>query len=242
MESTDKLPYFFLSISFDHDVERLIVSLCKQTLEDLCNKYNSDNNSHYEPGTDYLGDNKESLFNLLDAFINDKDTSNINSPYNLPLSIHITTLFIGNKVLSDIPYYKNFRSYEGKEITVNIHGFVVLPNKIIGCIATLKKETEGETKEWEYIQNKFPHITIVYAGDAKPKDTNELMSQVFGEGGVFQDNYQAIFKHHSQVLQRAQTITYSGESMSVYLHCFQDPIIVKGFLKGHESKNTKKDK
>ena len=92
-------------------------------------------------------------------------------PHNIHKNYwHCTTLFKGGKKIYSI---KNNREYiefsEGKNIKVDIIGFVYVPQKIMISIVYLNGEK---------CDNEFPHITT-FINEYVPKQSNDVMIELF---------------------------------------------------------------
>ena len=157
--SIKKLPYLYLGIDLEIDEKIELLKSLKTAIENLCIKYNN-----------YLNSEEEKLKELIDIYSDKKDISDINTVYKISKSFHVTTCFMGRKFKN----YKNqaIQSFKENKLTeIKVHGFVIIPNIIIGCIITTD----------EYVENEYPHITIFTSNDVKAKNTNDLMKCVFDQ-------------------------------------------------------------
>ena len=110
------------------------------------------------------------------------------------------------------PVYKEFQ--QNKNITVSIHGLVYIPNKTIFCII----------KTPASVDNSFPHMTTLISG-FKPKESNEVMKELFSKGRPNEKDYQLIISGNSEYL-KCLSARINGMVYDCYIHKFSEPIIL----------------
>jgi hypothetical protein len=134
---------------------------------------------------------------------------------------HITTLFKkGKSFLESHPAYKSFE--KDKIIPVEIKGILYIPGKIITCIVF------PETP----VQNEFPHMTTL-VNEYAPKHSNDVMSEVFGKGKVYEKEYTKVFKDNLNDDQFVKMIeiTLFSKQETCYVYKFTDPIVLETKMK-----------
>ena len=127
---------------------------------------------------------------------------------------HITTLFKkGKSFLKSHPAYKSFE--KDKMIQVEIKGIIYIPGKIL--ISIIFPDTP--------IQNEFPHMTTL-VNEYAPKNSNDVMSELFGIGKIYEREYTEIFKDESnenKFIKKIE-ITLFSKNEICYIYKFTDPI------------------
>jgi hypothetical protein len=160
--------------------------------------------------------NQKELVNLIHTIGNDNLPDNWNFPHSEGNIWHVTTLFKGAKLIDksieNHPVYKEFQ--QNKNITVSIHGLVYIPNKTIFCII----------KTPASVDNSFPHMTTLISG-FKPKESNEVMKELFSKGRPNEKDYQLIISGNSEYL-KCLSARINGMVYDCYIHKFSEPIIL----------------
>jgi len=88
-----------------------------------------------------------------------------------PDSWHITTLYIGNDTSKlETDFYKKFRENNG--IQIKLLSFVYIPGRLISAPVFV---------DYDLIENKYPHMTLILGGKSRPVDSNYLLKSVFFE-------------------------------------------------------------
>ncbi|CAD8122249.1 unnamed protein product [Paramecium sonneborni] len=126
---------------------------------------------------------QETLFNLTqnslnllnEKFQNDLQLKNmlqqLKQNYQFPPSIHLTTFFVGNNP-------KNLKSQaftdfkQDLEQDIVIDAIAISPNNIVTAISNHNYQIP--------LTNKYSHVTTLL-GSWKPKDSNQLLDQIFKE-------------------------------------------------------------
>lgn len=135
---------------------------------------------------------------------------------------HMTTLFKGNKGVSEISSLPSFKEFiPGKHFEVNLRGMIYIPGNLITAFAFPDKFS---------CENKFPHITLMYNGYLKPKNSHDALLSLFsGQQGpkrlekykqqIHKANETAIIKidgyDYRAFIVYGKSIVFNGE-MSVF--------------------------
>jgi hypothetical protein len=88
-----------------------------------------------------------------------------------PDSWHITTLYIGeDKEKLETDYFKKFE--EGKEIRIKLLSFAYIPGRLVSAPVFI---------DYNLIENKFPHMTLILGGKSRAVDSNYLLKSLFSD-------------------------------------------------------------
>eukprot|EP01017_Pseudomicrothorax_dubius_P027925 TRINITY_DN3273_c0_g3_i3.p1 TRINITY_DN3273_c0_g3~~TRINITY_DN3273_c0_g3_i3.p1 ORF type:complete len:577 (-),score=151.28 TRINITY_DN3273_c0_g3_i3:584-2314(-) len=138
-----------------------------------------------------------------------KNLQDLKSVFNFPNSHHITTLFLGgNPKKQKSEYYTKFR--ENLDMDICVNALVYVPDCIITGVCIQDQSVIP-------IENEFPHLTMM-VGEFKPKDSNTVLTALFGEGGPLEDMYQAGFFTSDKELAECHSIeVVDGKYHDVYI-------------------------
>ena len=143
-----------------------------------------------------------------------------NKIWKNPNSIHITTLFIGNKgYIKNNNILNNFK--EDEEVKVNILGLIIIPYKIAICIVKIDI----------FCDNEFPHITLSI-GDYKPKNSNDVLDILFGKNGKYKDLYFNIINGNDVDFIIKDCVNIFGQDENVFIKLKNYGFSLNGFQKG----------
>lgn len=88
-----------------------------------------------------------------------------------PDSWHITTFYIGNDTSKlESEYYKNF--FENKEVPIKLLSFAYIPGRLIASPIFV---------DYNLIENKFPHMTLILGGNSRAVDSNYLLKALLND-------------------------------------------------------------
>lgn len=141
--------------------------------------------------------------------------SNYNAYHNgiiTPKSKHMTTLYGGGNYDTSNPAYLDFKP--GMEVDLHIKAIAFSPNKIVAALVDSLAVSD----------NNFKHITLGTTNPYKPKNSNDLFENIFGDGLSYVNEN---FAKYRGTLQK----TEDEEFEKVYLWIFQTPIEIKGIYK-----------
>ncbi|CAD8114505.1 unnamed protein product [Paramecium primaurelia] len=118
---------------------------------------------------------QQTLQLLNEQYQNDQELENmlkqLKQNYKFPPSIHLTSLFVGNNP-------KNLKSQAFTEFKENLDQDIIIdaiaisPNNIVTAISNHNYQIP--------LTNKYSHVTTLL-GSWKPKDSNQLLEEVFKE-------------------------------------------------------------
>eukprot|EP01017_Pseudomicrothorax_dubius_P048209 TRINITY_DN8739_c0_g1_i1.p1 TRINITY_DN8739_c0_g1~~TRINITY_DN8739_c0_g1_i1.p1 ORF type:complete len:622 (-),score=131.51 TRINITY_DN8739_c0_g1_i1:134-1999(-) len=130
--------------------------------------------------------------------------------FERPRTFHITTLFIGGaqkKVQTQ--FYTRF--IENLDIDIRIHALVYVPDCIITGVCVQDQSIIP-------IENEFPHMTLL-VGKFKPKDSNTVLSSLFGQDGPLHKQYKKGFLHSEEEYMDCYPIkVVDGKVHDVYIY------------------------
>ncbi|KAM3130226.1 hypothetical protein pb186bvf_017621 [Paramecium bursaria] len=151
----------------------------------------------------------KTLSNVKDDPIILESINKLQQIYQFPKTIHCTTLFVGGR--QDI--FKKSKMYQLK-----IAGLAISPYNIITCIL------DRDDYQIE-IANQYPHITTL-VGKWKPKDSNDLLTEVFK-----QIKYDELKKQQDQLFQL--DVVVNKQNAKAYVFLFKDKFIIDGMTNIH---------
>lgn len=144
--------------------------------------------------------------------------------YKLPKHFHITTLFKSKKGFDkEKEAYKQFE--ENKETIVKIFGIVIIPFKTIIFILKTKEKSD----------NKIPHITAAVNEEFKPKNSNDVMENLFNEDKEYFKVYHKLMQGENFEFIEKGKIEVLGKIHNFYINIFKQPFDIKGKLQGFKS-------
>jgi hypothetical protein len=204
------LNYIYLGVDFNKtEKNNLKQEIIKNYIYDLIKNYPEELSFKDLPF--YFEEDSEKELN------NNKKENKI---WKNPNSIHITTLFIGNKgYIKNNNILNNFK--EDEEVKVNILGLIIIPYKIAICIVKIDI----------FCDNEFPHITLSI-GDYKPKNSNDVLDILFGKNGKYKDLYFNIINGNDVDFIIKDCVNIFGHDENVYIKLKNYGFSLIGFQKG----------
>ena len=204
------LNYIYLGVDFNKtEKNNLKQEIIKNYIYDLIKNYPEELSFKDLPF--YFEEDSEKELN------NNKKENKI---WKNPNSIHITTLFIGNKgYIKNNNILNNFK--EDEEVKVNILGLIIIPYKIAICIVKIDI----------FCDNEFPHITLSI-GDYKPKNSNDVLDILFGKNGKYKDLYFNIINGNDVDFIIKDCVNIFGQDENVFIKLKNYGFSLNGFQKG----------
>jgi hypothetical protein len=197
-----KNQFNYIGIQLDEvDLDKKILDMIRNCISTLKDTYNSPDLKKF-----HLEVQKEDFL--------------MTSKWRNPPHWHITKLFVGgNKSLRIDPILMNFK--EEEFISIDLEGFIFVPNKIITCICFPASE----------VKNKIPHLTVMI-NEWKAKESNTVCEALFVDG-PFKKEYETVFrdKEFKGNFVESVNITIGSENLDVYLMKITPSLHFEGITK-----------
>ena len=201
-EDKNAFPYSFLGVNIEEPQKLYNIVL------DVLSKPSNETSSF----------NSDEVITLIKTKLSNENNES-NSIWKFTKTLHITTFFHYKNYDRQSPILLGFEA--DREATVKVIGVAIVPNNIITLIVLTN----------ELVENKFPHVTFMI-GNYKPVMSNNVMCALFDQGGPYEKEYQKIKEGEKCPVKGNVNVKILDKDEDVYLELFENPIEVKGKLKG----------